>query len=61
MILAAVNTTELVVKKRPEVRMGFEPITSAISEQRSTNQANKLTGSWSLCWTYMKIIYVAHT
>ena len=30
--------------------MGFEPVTSAIPEQGSTNQANKPTGSWSLCW-----------
>ena len=29
--------------------------------QRSSNWANKRTSSWSLCWTYMKITYVAHT
>ena len=55
------NTTELVAEKKIQVRTRFEPITSAISEQRSTNWAYKPTGSWSLCWTYMKIIYVAHT
>ena len=47
--------------KKIQVRTGFEPITSAISVQRSTNWANKRAASWSLCWTYMKIIYVAHT
>ena len=55
------NTTELVAEKKIQVRTRFEPITSAISEQRSTNWAYKPTRSWSLCWTYMKIIYVAHT
>ena len=30
--------------------MGFEPMTSAILMQSSTNLANKLTESWSLCW-----------
>ena len=30
--------------------MGFELVTSAILVQRSTNWANKPTGSWSLCW-----------
>ena len=30
--------------------MGFEPMTSAIPVQHSTNWANKPTGSWSLCW-----------
>ena len=29
---------------------GFEPMTSVISMQCSTNWANKPTGSWSLCW-----------
>ena len=44
------TTTELVVEMRPEkiqVRMGFEPMTFAVPVQRSTNWANKLTGSWS--------------
>ena len=40
-ILAVMNTTELVVEIRPEkkiqARMGFEPMTSAIPSQRSTN------------------------
>ena len=31
-----------------KVRTGFEPMTSAIPVQRSTNWANKPTGSWSL-------------
>ena len=39
-ILAVMNTTELIVKMRPEkiqARTGFKPITSAIPVQRSTN------------------------
>ena len=39
-ILAAFNTTELIVEKRPEkiqARTGLEPITSTILVQRSTN------------------------
>ena len=36
--------------KKIQACMGFEPMTSAILVQRSTNWANKLTGSWSLCW-----------
>ena len=48
------NTTELVIEIRPEKkflgRMGFEPMTSVIRVQRSTNWANKPTGSWSLYW-----------
>ena len=49
-ILAVMNTTELVVKLRPEkiqVRTGFQPTTFTIRVQRSTNWANRLTGS---CW-----------
>ena len=52
-ILAVMNTTELIVKMRPEkiqARTGFKPITSAIPVQRSTNWINKLTRSWLLCW-----------
>ena len=30
--------------------MRFEPMTSEIPVQRSTNWANKPTGSWSMCW-----------
>ena len=44
------NTTELVVKIRPEkiqVRTGFQPMTFTIRVQRSTYWANRLTGS---CW-----------
>ena len=33
-----------------QARTGFEPMTSAIPVQRSTNWANKPTGSWTLCW-----------
>ena len=40
-------------ERRPEkiqACTGFEPMTSAIPVQCSTNWANKPTGSWSLCW-----------
>ena len=50
---AVMNTTELVVEMRPDeiqARTGLKPMTSAIPLQRSTNWANKPTGSWSLCW-----------
>ena len=33
--------------KKIQVCTGFEPVTSAIPVQRSTNWANKPTGSWS--------------
>ena len=39
-ILAAMNTTKLVAEMRPEkiqARTGFEPISSAIPVQRSSN------------------------
>ena len=52
------STTELVVEIRPEkIRActGFEPMTSAIPVQRSTNWANKPTGSWSLCWIQINL------
>ena len=45
------NTTELVVEMRLEKKIqahtGFEAMISAILVQRSTNWANKPTGSWS--------------
>ena len=34
-------------KKKFQACTGFEPMTSAIPVQRSTNWANKPTGSWS--------------
>ena len=34
-------------KKKFQACMGFEPMTSVIPVQRSTNWANKPTGSWS--------------
>ena len=44
------NTTELVVKIRPEkqiqARTGFEPLIFAIPVQTATNEANEPTGSW---------------
>ena len=39
------NTTELVVEI--QARIGVEPMTTVIPVQRSTNWANKPTGSWS--------------
>ena len=51
-MLAAKNTTELVVEnrtwKKNQARTGFEPTTSAIPVQRSTNWANKPIESWVL-------------
>ena len=52
-IFAVMNATWAVVKIRPEKiqdRAGFEPMTSAIPMQFSTNWANKPTRSWLLCW-----------
>ena len=56
------NTTKQVVEIRPggkkkniQARMGFEPMTSAIPVQCSTNWANKPTGSWSLCWIQINL------
>ena len=49
-ILAAMNTTKLVAEMRPEkiqARLGFEPMSSAIPVQRSSNWANEPSGSWS--------------
>ena len=41
-------------KKNIQARTGFKPMTSATPVQRSINWANKLTGSWSLCWFQIK-------
>ena len=62
-IFAVMNTTKAVVKIRPEKNIqactGFEPVTSAILLQRSTNWSNKLVSSVAnivstcsipLCW-----------
>ena len=51
-------TTKLVVEIRPEknqARTGFQPMTSVIPVQRSTNWAYKPTGSWSLCWIQINL------
>ena len=48
-ILAVMNTTELVVEIRPEKIQAckkFEPMTSTILVQHSTNWTNKPAGSW---------------
>ena len=49
-IFAVMNATQVVVKRTPEKKKiqactGFEPMTSAIPLQCSTNGANKPTGS----------------
>ena len=44
------SSTENKAWKKIQACTGFEPMTSAIPVQRSTNWANKPTGSWSLCW-----------
>ena len=41
--------------KKFQARTGFEPMTSAIPVQRSTNWANKPTGSWSMNWVQINI------
>ena len=41
--------------KKFQARTGFEPMTSAIPVQRSTNWANKPTGSWSMNWVKINI------
>ena len=49
-ILAAMNTTELVVENiRPVRNLKLWPV------QRSTNWASKLIGSWSLCWIQINL------
>ena len=39
---------------KKEACTGFEPMTSVIPVQCSTNWANKPTGSWSPCWFQIK-------
>ena len=41
--------------KKIQARAGFELMTSAIPVQRSTNRANKPTGSWSMNWVQINI------
>ena len=57
-ILAVMNTTELVIEIRPkkiQAHTGFEPMTSVIPVQHSTNRANKPTGNWSLFWIQINL------
>ena len=52
-IFAVMNNTWAVVKirlQKTQACTGFEPMTSAVPVQRSTNWADKPTGSWLLCW-----------
>ena len=52
-IIAVLDTTFAVVERKPEkiqACTGFKPLTSAIPVQRSTNWANKPTGSRLLNW-----------
>ena len=73
-IIAVIDATFAAAKRRPDkiqACTGFEPLTSAIPVQRSTNWAKKPTGSRLLNWfvlnawkdddevmnNYMKIIY----
>ena len=44
------GSSENKARKKIQACTGFEPMTSAIPVQRSTNWANKPTGSWSWCW-----------
>ena len=43
------SSCEIKAWKNIQAWMGFEPMTSAIPVQCSTNWANKQSGSWSLC------------
>ena len=36
--------------------IGFEPMTSTVLLQCSTNWAKEQTGSWSLCWFFNKLV-----
>ena len=55
------STSELVVERRPkekkiQARTGFELMTCAIPVQRSTNWANKPSGSYSICWIQLNLL-----
>ena len=41
--------------KKNQAHTGFEPMTSVIPLQHSTNWANNPTGSWSLCWIQINL------
>ena len=43
------NSSENKACKKTRACTGLKPMTSAIPVQRSTNWANKPTGSWLLC------------
>ena len=52
---SVMNISEVVVKiglgpEKIQACMGFEPMTSVIVVQCTTNWADQSTGSWSLCW-----------
>ena len=48
--------------KKIQARTGFEPMTSAIPVQHSTNWANKPTGSWSMNWVQIqRYVFVLST
>ena len=50
---AVIDATFAAAKRKPgkiQACTGFEPLTSALPVQRSTNCANKPTGSRSLSW-----------
>ena len=64
MIIAVLYATFAVAKRKPEkdsgLYSGFDPLTSAIPVQRSTNYANKPTGNRSLKWYAAVHIYDCH-
>ena len=58
-IIAVIDATFVVVKRKSEkiqACTGFEPLTSAIPMQRSTNRANKTIGSRSLNWFVLNLV-----
>ena len=58
-IIAVIDATFLVAKRKSEkiqACTGFEPLTSAIPMQRSTNGANETIGSRSLNWFVLNLV-----
>ena len=58
-IIAVIDATFLVAKRKSEkiqACTGFEPLTSAIPMQLSTNGANKPIGSTSLNWFVVNLV-----
>ena len=48
-VIFAAAVVKIRLEKTIQACTGFEPMTSAIPLQCSTNRANKPTGNWSFC------------